>query len=96
MKAAMQKREIFIKYYNDLSNNKINRAEEFTSNISIEKVMNYREYYSAYLQKDEKRNYSLDNPDYINRMNYYDNFVEHLTNLDRSFTPCKYFQYNEY
>ena len=76
--------------------NKINRAEEFTSNISIEKVMKYREYYSAYLQKDEKHNYSIDNPDYINRMNYYDNFVEHLTKLDQSFTPCKYFPYTEY
>ncbi len=88
--------EIFIQYYNDLSNNVINRAEEFISNISIEKVMNYREYYSAYLQKDEKYNYSIDNSDYINRMNYYDNFVEHLTKLDQSFTPCKYFPYTEY
>ena len=44
----------------------------------------------------KKHNYSIDNPDYINRMNYYDNFVEHLTNLDQSFIPCKYFHYNEY
>lgn len=40
--------------------------------------------------------YNINSEDYINRKNYYDNFVAHLINGEQIFTPCKYYNYNEY
>ena len=52
----------------------------------------YRKNYDDYI----KRKYRSDKLGYINRLNYYDNFVEHLNNGENEFAPIKYYDYNEY
>ena len=76
--------------------NRINRATMFLENVSIEKITEYRNAYLAFLLNDESFKYTINNIDYINRMNYFDNFISHLINNDQIFTPCKYYKYNEY
>ena len=88
--------ELFTNYYLGIEKNIINRAKEFLNNITIEKINQYRELYSNYLQTNENFNYGPNNNDYINRMNYFDNFVFHLINGDQVYTPRKYYTYNEY
>lgn len=88
--------KIFIDYYQGLMQNRINRANMFLENISMEKITKHRNKYIKFLLNNKNFEYGVDNIDYINRMNYFDNFVSHLVNKDQVFTPCKYYQYNEY
>ena len=88
--------EICIDYYNGITQGNINRAKEFLDNISLESINQYRTIYSDYLLDNDGFQYTLNDTDYINRMNYFDNFVLHLVNNDQAFTPCKYYKYNEY
>jgi hypothetical protein len=88
--------EIFSEYYNGIQNGNVNRAREFLSNISLEKILRYRDIYSNFLLTSNRYNLNVDSPDYINRMNYYDNFVAHLINGNQSFVPHQYYKYNEY
>ena len=46
--------------------------------------------------KENGFNYTEENKDYLNRMNYYDNFVEHLLKNDQNFESSKYYSYTEY
>ena len=84
--------EIFSKYYEEIENGKTNRAKEFLTHISIGDLYEYRKNYDDYI----KRKYRSDKLGYINRLNYYDNFVEHLNNGENEFAPIKYYDYNEY
>lgn len=88
--------EVFIEYYKGISEDRINRAIEFRTHIPVETIMKYRNAYSHFLQKNKKFKYKDINEDYINRMNYYENFVSHIVNADHIFEACKYFKYHEY
>lgn len=87
---------VFIDYYRGLERNDINRAKEFLVNIPIEMIYYYRAVYLDYLLDENGFMYNINSEDYINRKNYYDNFVAHLINGEQIFTPCKYYNYNEY
>ena len=88
--------EIFLTYYKGVQSDTINRASEFLENITIERINQYRILYSNYMLDENGFNYTEDNKDYLNRMNYYDNFVEHLVNNDQNFESNKYYSYTEY
>ncbi|MBP3200077.1 MAG: hypothetical protein J6M39_00295 [Lachnospiraceae bacterium] len=88
--------KIFIDYYQGIMQNKINRASVFLKNISLEKINEYRNIYSIFLLNNNNFKYDKSDTDYINRMNYFDNFVSHLINGDQIFTPYKYYNYTEY
>lgn len=88
--------EIFIEYYSGIKSNKINRAEEFLSNISISTINKYREIYINHLRYNDNFKFDVKDHEYTNRLNYFDNFVKHLTNHDQNFIQCKYFYYDEY
>ena len=87
---------IFLTYYKGIQNNTINRASEFLKNVTIEKINQYRILYSDYMLDENGFNYTEESKDYLNRMNYYDNFVEHLIKNDQDFEPSKYYIYTEY
>lgn len=87
---------IFVEYYQELKEKRINRAREFLDNISIEEINQYRLVYLSFLLDEKGFGYDVDNEDYINRMKYFDNFVAHLINYDEYFVACKYFNYHEY
>lgn len=88
--------EVFIEYYNGLRSNSINRAEEFAKIISIEKLNEYKNSYSEFLKTNIQYLYDEENPDYINRMNYFNNFLSHIINKEQTFTSGKYYKYSEY
>ena len=62
------------------------------THISIGDLKKQRGEYIDYIEPKYKK----DNLEYINRLNYYDNFVEHLNNSENEFTPRQYYDYNEY
>ena len=88
--------EIFLTYYKGIQNNTLNRASEFLENVTIERINQYRILYSNFMLDENGFNYTEENKDYLNRMNYYDNFVEHLLKNDQNFESSKYYSYTEY
>lgn len=87
---------LFTEYYNELRIESTNRASEFLLNIGIKELNKYRDSYSMFLKKNSHFKYDENNADYINRMNYFNNFLYHIINNEQNFVKCKYFQYSEY
>lgn len=85
--------DIFSGYYDDIKRGKINRAKEFIKNVGEETLQNNRKLYENYLTNKYKDN---DLKEYENRLNYFDNFYNHIINNEQIFTPCKYNKYKEY
>ena len=88
--------EVFIEYYKGINNNIINRANEFKTHISLDIISKYRDTYLNFLQKNTRFKYKITDEDYINRLNYFNNFVSHIVNEDQTFESCKYSKYHEY
>ena len=61
-------------------------------NITIGELKKQRREYIDYIEPKYKK----DNLEYINRLNYYDNFAEHVVESENEFTPQKYYDYIEY
>ena len=85
--------DIFCEYYDGINDNSINRAEEFLKHYKIEKLEEYKELYENHLYEF---GYAYDENDekLVNRLNYFDNFIENLKNRNQTFE--KILDYKEY